>query len=312
MHKPFKTIDEQIDLLENEKGLIINSKEYAKYCLSNLNYYRISGYSLTLKKCDKFANNISFEDIMQIYNFDRELKLLLLTYLEDIEISLRTHIAYELGKQDTDPNAHISYMGSNNFISESHYNRFLDDIRADIEHCKEEAFIKHHKRKYGSLLPSWVLVETLSFGKISKFFSSLSVPLQKSISENYYNNIRYTALNNLFEGLVILRNICAHHSRLYNRGISLKPDFSTKEINYLIKQRYESGQIGSSLFFRLLVIIRLSPLPNIKEDIITNIKQLCGKYPFVDLRYYGFKPNWIEIIDTLYNFYGSDNQSPHK
>ena len=91
--KQFKTIDEQIKILES-RGLIIDDREKAKQSLSNLNYYRLSGYTLTLRKNDRFYKNVKFSEVMQIYNFDMELRAALMYLLESIEISMRTYIAY--------------------------------------------------------------------------------------------------------------------------------------------------------------------------------------------------------------------------
>lgn len=302
-HKPFKTIDEQIKILQDERNLIIDDVTEAKHYLSELNYYRLSGYSLTMRKNDSFYNGSKFSDIIQIYKFDKELKLCILKYLEDIEISLRTHVAYELGKQDVDPESTVSYLRPENYASEVHFNNFSTEISGEIGNSKDEAFVKHHKRKYNGVLPVWAMVETLSFGKISTLFASLNIELKKQICDKYYKSIRYTSVANLFEGLVVLRNICAHHARLYNRGITIKPDFAKWEIDYLCEQNYERGQIGSKLFFRLPVIIRLSPDKNITQTIISDINHIHEKYPYVNLKYYGFNKNWENILITLNEMY---------
>ena len=85
--KPFKTIEEQIAILE-DRGLIIEDEDYAKKSLSNLNYYRLSAYTLTLRKDDCFYDNVRFSDVMQIYNFDMELRAALMYLLESIEVSI--------------------------------------------------------------------------------------------------------------------------------------------------------------------------------------------------------------------------------
>lgn len=108
-HKPFKTLDEQLDLLEG-RGLLIQDREFAKGILREENYYRLSGYTLTLRKDDKFYKDVRFEDVMQLYCIDKELRIALMAWLEDIEISLRSHIAYELGKFDVEPDSRMSYL----------------------------------------------------------------------------------------------------------------------------------------------------------------------------------------------------------
>lgn len=294
-HKPFKTIDEQIEVLRS-KGLIIDNEEFAAHALYELNYYRLSGYTLTLRKNDIFYKGITFDDVMQIYNFDKELKVILLKYLEDIEVSLRTHIAYELGKKDIDSDCEVSYRCAENFASDRHFEDFCRDLKNAVGDNKNEAFIKHHNTKYSGVLPVWAMVETLSFGSISRLFASLNIPLQKQICSEHYGGIRYTTITNWLEGLVVLRNLCAHHARLFNRGITFVPKFSSEDINYFVEQGYVKNQIGNRLFFRLLILERLSPLPNIHNLLVSDIKSLQSKYPFVNMSHYGFKPNWEEIL----------------
>lgn len=297
-HKPFKSFDDQINLLQ-QKGLIVDDPEAAHSLLRELNYYRLSGYTLTLRKNDRFYNNISFSDVMQIYNFDKELKGLILKHLEDIEISLRTHIAYELGKLDTDEDSPVSYCRPETFASDEHFNKFQESLKFARIDCKNEAFVKHHETKYSGVLPVWAMVETLSFGAASRLFASLSIPLQKQICSEYYGGLRYVTIANWLEGLVVLRNLCAHHARLINRGIVITPSFSSDDINYLAEQGYEKNQIGNRLFFRLIILERLSPLPDIHTLLVSDIKNLQSKYPFVDISHYGFKPNWEEILFKL-------------
>lgn len=297
-HKPFKTIEEQLVILQN-KGLIINDIDAAKTALTELNYYRLSGYSLTLRKNDKFYKGTTFDDVMQVYLFDRDLKFLLLELLEDIEISLRTHLGYMLGQYDIDPNAPIAYFDEKYYASPEICESILKEIRSAIQDSNNEAFVKHHRTKYNGALPAWAMVETLSFGKASKLFSSLRVDLQKQICKEYYDGRRHTIMNNWFESLVVLRNMCAHKARIINRGITYQPSFSKDENAYFISQGYNSDQIGNRLFFRLIIIGRISPDPYARQRIVDGIKTLCKRYPFVNLKHYGFKPNWEEILHHL-------------
>ena len=294
-NKPFRTIDEQLDILK-ERGLLIYDEDFAKECLRQLNYYRLSGYTLTLRKNDQFYKSITFENIMQIYNFDRQLKLLVLNYLEDIEISLRTHIGYVLGNRDLTQSSNLSYLDPSNYVSTTHYDQIQSELTSAIGDNKNEAFIKHHKSKYNGKLPSWVIVETLSFGTLSRLFSSLNQDIKNEICGDYYNHIRPQVIENIMEGLVVLRNICAHHSRLYNRGIPNTPRMPKPENEFYLKQGYEKNEIGKKLFFRLVMIDRITENKDFMNILISDIKQLSNNYPFVKLSHYGFKTNWHDII----------------
>ena len=95
--KEFKTIDEQLEILRS-RGLSITDDEKAKEFLLHNNYYRISGYSLTLRRNDTFSQNASFQNIVDIYNFDHELRHIILQYIEIIEVRMKSVYTYEFTK----------------------------------------------------------------------------------------------------------------------------------------------------------------------------------------------------------------------
>lgn len=298
-HKPFKTIGEQIELFKI-RGLSIQDEESAAEVLLNTNYYRLSGYTLTLRKDNKFAKGTTFDDVMQIYYFDKDLRALLLKYLEDTEIELRSHIAYELGKMDTDPDEKVSYMKPTTFVTETHFNQFLEDLQSAHKNSSNEAFVKHHDTKYGGVMPVWAMIETLSFGSLSRMFSGLDITLKKQIAQTYYPGLNGKVLDNWFEGLVVLRNACAHRARLFNRGFIMSPNFAKNDDAYFRSQGYDGSQIGKRLFFRLIVLIKISSNPvKTRESLISDIESLCQKYPFVDLKNYGFMKNWKDMFNYL-------------
>lgn len=297
-HKVYKTLDEQVSILVS-RGLFISDKEYAKQKLSSLNYYRLSGYWLTLQKNDTFNKGTSFEDIIDIYDFDKKLKLHILKWLSDIEIELRSHIGYILGEKDNDSTSEIfSYQDKNNFM-DGFFDNIQKSIYEAISDCKDEAFVKHHKNKYGGKFPAWVLVEILSFGKLSKFFDALQPDIKEKIVSNFYPALRKQTLSNYLQGLVILRNTCAHHSRIYNRGLTHKPIFSTQEKAYLEQHSYEKNEIGSKVFFKLVSLIRVSGKEETLIDVIKTIKELHSQFPSVILKHYGFKNNWETILKDM-------------
>lgn len=126
--KPFKSIIEQIDILK-ERGLIIEDIAYAKKVLSRINYYRLSGYTLTLRRNDKFYSNVTLGQVMQIYDFDAKLRVALLYLLEYIEVSFRTHLGYFHSKKY----GPMGYTKKDNFIDEHHYKNFYQEIQKLIE-----------------------------------------------------------------------------------------------------------------------------------------------------------------------------------
>lgn len=176
-----------------------------------------------------------------------------------------------------------------------HFKQFEADLIAARKDNKNEAFVKHHNSKYSGVLPVWAMVETLSFGAVSRLFSSLNISLQKQICEEYYNGLRHSTIANWFEGLVVLCNLCAHHARLVNRSIVFSPAFSSADNAYFESQGYERNQIGNRLSFRLIIIARPSPLrftPALIEEriLLWNRGTLAVKFCYVPLfmiSYYG-------------------------
>ena len=162
--KPFKTIEEQIAILEN-RGLIIDDEDVAKKSLANLNYYRLSAYTLTLRKEDHFYDNVHFSDVMQIYRFDMELRAALMYLLESIEVSMRTYIGYYHAKSF----GALGYYREDSFEDVDRFHKFESDYKSAIEkYGDKEIFVKHHNNIYDGKFPIWVLVELLTLGSLSR------------------------------------------------------------------------------------------------------------------------------------------------
>ena len=181
--KPPKTFNEQIEILKS-RNLKIKDEVKSKRFLKRVNYYRFSAYMLSLKKDDIFYSYVDFEDICDLYQFDKGLRNLLIGIIEDIEISFRTHLAYH--------HAHkygpLGYMKSKNFEDKRYHDKFLIELETDIEKRKDELYVQHHIRKYGSNFPIWVAIETVSFTCLSKLFNNLKVE-DKSFKRILWNTI---------------------------------------------------------------------------------------------------------------------------
>ncbi len=288
-HKPLKpvlSLEAQVDLLQS-RGLIINDTKQAIKILSNVNYYRLSAYSLGLRKDDVFFTEVSFDQIYQLYNFDTKLRHLLLSAIELIEIKFRTKIAYYLAMEY----GAMSYLDVNLFKSNTRHQAFIIEFEREKERQKETAFVKHHMSTYGGIMPVWVAVEICSFGMISKLFSNLKVKYQKNFVQNYLAKPK--GFNDYFISwlrcLVDVRNICAHYGRIYNRILSSSPK---------IPNRFSDADLNLRRIFPLLIVIIL-----LLEDFdtttsfITNIAALVEAHPAVNLSLIGFPDNWRTVLD---------------
>lgn len=229
----------QIERLK-QYGMIINNYDFAKKFLKNHEYYRLSGFCHLFMQNDKFIRNITFEDIVDIYEFDRALRILILEYLYKIEIKLKSIISYYLA----DVYGALSYLDYNNFVSRKFHKSFINTAEREIGRS-DEKFIEHHIKSKNSVFPIWVVFEVLSFGTISKFYKNMKTIDKKNISKLYFNNIDYLYIENWVNVLSNFRNLCAHNSRLYNRKIkhtSIKYDnkliFNNNSDIYMIELKF--------------------------------------------------------------------------
>ncbi len=99
--KPHRTLQQQLSLLQH-RGLIVQNLEVAERYLGHLNYYRLSAYWIPFlenRQTNRFKKGTKFEDVLNLYIFDRELRLLVLDAIERIEVSIRSKWAYYLSQQ---------------------------------------------------------------------------------------------------------------------------------------------------------------------------------------------------------------------
>ncbi|POZ50028.1 Abi family protein [Methylovulum psychrotolerans] len=249
--KPWKSYQDQLDQL-TRRGLMVTDEARALHHLERIGYYRLSGYWFPFRErsgfycplpttdgkkfkrgktdrmvLDEFKTGASFQNAVELYVFDKKLRLLVMDALERIEISLRVDISHSLDKQD--PFAYLNpdlfFEGFAKKLDEqtslSGHHQWLTKQAALISRSKED-FIKHNKTKYGFPLPIWVVCEIWDFGTLSTLFAGMKEADQDAIASKYgASNGRIFA--SWLRSLNYLRNVCAHHSRLWNRNIVDQP-----------------------------------------------------------------------------------------
>ena len=229
---------EQLSLLK-ERGLVVADDAGAVATLQRLNYYRLSGYWYPFRKTkpkgergrfDGFQPDTTLDVIVALYEFDRHLRLLVMSAVERIEVGLRIDIAHQLGARHR--RAHeVPALLDGNFTGKvidrktgkTAYDEWCDKFCKSIAKSKTE-FVKHHVDYYGGHLPIWVAVELWEFGQLSKFFQGMKASDQNHIATRYglpHGKI----LASWLRTLNFLRNVSAHHARLWNGNITAVPSF---------------------------------------------------------------------------------------
>ena len=215
-NKPPLTYAQQVDLLAG-RGLIVSNRDKAEEFLSQVNYYRFSAYCLPFESSrHRFKSNVKFDDIHKLYEFDRQLRFLIDEALEIIEISVRTAITYGL----THKYGPFVHEDSVKFYSGFDHKEWIEKVHQEIERSKE-TFIKHYHGKYEGFpkLPFWMAVEVMSFGILSQLYHNLCREDQINIAKAI--GLHSKVLSSWLHTFTYIRNICAHHSRIWNRELAI-------------------------------------------------------------------------------------------
>lgn len=216
----------------------------ALHFLRFIGYYRLSAYALPFQQAgaalnlglpDKpFLPGASFEDLLRLYVFDRELRLLVMDAIERIEVAVRTCLANEMAERH---GAHW-FMEARHFQPRFAHRRFLAKLEEELrikapshpptgQH--HEPFINHYYQTYGDpyLPPVWMVAEMQSLGVWSRVFGSLQQTAERRAIAAHFG-VDEQVFQTWTHALTHLRNLCAHHSRLWNRRFVIRPKIARK------------------------------------------------------------------------------------
>lgn len=284
--KPPLTYQQQIDQLKG-RGLDIENEQKALHLLENISYYRLSGYWFPLladKKAHVFKPDSKLQTAFNLYCFDRELRQLVLAELEKIEVAVRAKISYVLSHK----HGPFWFQDQSIFNNPVKHAETLTKISDEFRRSDEE-FIHAFKNKYTNQLPpSWMTMEITSFGAMSQLYKNLKPGREKREIAHFFglsDSIFVTWLHSI----VYLRNVCAHHTRLWNRAMSIRPQMP----NAPRKTWLQNTQIHNNrTYFILSMVAYLLQTVNPHNRFIQKFKDLLNKYSNVDTKALGFPANW--------------------
>lgn len=283
--------EKQVNRLRDHK-MHIDNPTYAKSVLEEINYYRFTGYALEFRKdkCDSnFIDGTYFDMIYDIYKFDEELRLLLLEYLLKIEIYYRTKISYGFSMNKCKKSPHDQHYNIDNYYNKNSIHKIWIAIKREIGYNKDSDVVKHHNSNYDEKMPLWVLVELISFSNLSKYYNSLYTSEQKIIANSVgFNN---NNLSNWLHCMSVLRNMCAHNNRLYNK--TYKP--ATKLTRGFLK--FNPDLKNNSLFAYIIILSRMLPNKIIKKEFKKSFTNLINDYKDkVNLSNIGLVDNYTDLL----------------
>lgn len=286
------TIKQQIEQLK-QRGLEITEEDNGEHYLKHISYYRLAGYWWPMQS-DKvehiFKKGSRFRDVINLYNFDRELRILLFDVIEKIEISLRTKLIYHLS-HEFDP---WWFQDTTLFISIPELIKTLSNIEEEISRSKD-IFIKEHQKKHkddGRFPPAWKSLELTSFGSLSKLYGNLKNTIKsKDIIAAEYGTVNHTYLPSWLQSITQIRNYCAHHSRLWNRNLPGRPKLLSKPpLSWIIDVPKEHEY--QMLYIHLCCMKYLLNVIQPDNKFTSSLQYLLDKYPNVDLNALGMKSGW--------------------
>lgn len=273
------TLDKQLEILQ-ERGMEFSTEaeiDKAKEILMDIGYYRLGFYWYYFQDTEThiFKDKIKLNDIVDLYYFDFDLKMLLLRYIYRIEVHFRTQLVYHASNHYSDNNTWYvdPKIVDNNILKE--FNNIYFNLKT-----KNKILIKHHNKYTCDYAPAWKVFEFLTFGQTFKFYSNLKNDELKKTICGVYGFRDISLLNNYFTALINIRNICSHNGILFDynqpNGIKRIPN-----LNYRVKTG-NTTNLNASIRLLLFILSKISK--NRAEQLEIDLKHLFqdNQNPLVD------------------------------
>lgn len=287
-NKPALSYAEQLQKLK-DRGLIIDNEIEFLELLEKKSYYRLSGYWYPLlsdKEKHLFKPKSHFNTAFELYLFDKLLRQLVIKELEKIEIAVRAKMIY-IFSHEFGP---FWYAEPKNFKNRSKHSEIRSKI--SVEYQRSDAqFVHSFKLNYRNPFPpSWIAFEIISFGAISKLYSEFKPTRSKRVVADYFGLDTKTFASWLHV-LVYVRNVCAHHSRLWNRVMRIQPVIPRNPKNqWLANTEIKNNRV----YFALSMILYLLESINESNSMVNDFKKLLETHPNASPTAMGFPSDWAK------------------
>lgn len=301
MAKPYKSYDDLLAFLQNDKNLIIEDMDAARHVLTKTSYFSlISGYKDTFKNptTGKYIDGTTFEDIYRLYRFDHELRSIFLKYMLIAERSVKSSLAYHFSA--TYGELQKEYTSSSHYVITSANKReikkLLDIFQYQLTRNTDHAYINHYKTKHQNV-PLWIMVQVLTLGQLSHMFDYLKATVPIKVC-NDFHHIARKDMHSFLSIVTKHRNACAHGDRFFNYVTkdSITDTLIHKKLHISqMNGRYQNGK--NDVFSEVIILKYLLD----KEDFryfYYELKYCLKKQnPGNDiLQMMGFPENWMSIL----------------
>lgn len=297
--KPYVSPSNLVKLLKS-RGLVINDDLRAESYLKNIGYYRLSAYMHPFLKWPKnyhrFKDNATFDKVLNLYRFDKKLRVLLFNEIEKIEIAFREAVANITAKLSGD----IFWIcEAQHFRNQAAYAKTFSLIDTEYKKSTED-FIKHFKNKYSNAYaPAWIIAEIIPFGTMIQLYKNLANQrIRKQISMEFF--LQPQVLESWMTNLVLTRNACCHHSRIWNKVNLILP----ADIKHIIQPWITHPTSKDRIYFNICIVKFFLNIISPGNDFKTKLITLFDRFPAIDLKAMGFpsawktEPLWIHTENT--------------
>lgn len=291
--KPPLSIEQQIGLLQSRGMTIANPDRAARY-LAHINYYRLRAYWMpfedTAERTDehRFRAGTTFNEILTLYLFDRKFRLLVMEAVERLEISFRTRFAHELALK-YGSHAHLDAAL---FRRTDLHRQLLDSLRGEIARS-QETFIEHYRMTYDDpdLPPIWAICEVMTFGQLSIWFKNLKRRSDRNAIARIYA-IDEVILGSFMHHLTHIRNLTAHHCRLWNRRLVFTMTIPALPVELAGMFNRRSDR---NIYNTLVMLGYLLKLISIGTSWSVRMRRLIDKYVPDKTDFMGFPEGWRDL-----------------
>ena len=285
--KQYVSARDLVSLLKS-RGLSIADSDKAERYLEFIGYYRLSAYMYPFLRMPKeqhiYKQDASFDKVMQLYRFDKKLRLLIFNEIEKIEVAIRSVIINTCSEITGTP---FWMTERSYFTDEKKFQHTKELIDAELSRSRED-FISHFKQTYSdNYPPAWMLAEILPFGVITKIYNNIKAArIKKNISQKF--GLQVAPFESWLTIITLTRNACCHHARVWNKHNTIRPMIPNRMINTWITLPTDSLRI----YFNLCIIRYFLNIISPQNDVKYKIDALLAEYPNIDVKAMGFPNGW--------------------
>jgi abortive infection bacteriophage resistance protein len=315
--KPWLPVDEQIDRLVGH-GVEVEDRDRAASILAAIGYYRLTGYLYPFRKAEQYTDDegrsrtrvlsvyrpgTSLRHAEDIIDFDRRLRMLVMDGVERIEVAVRMRIGYVLGRTsafahenpDCFTEAFTSQSTDARSPKPSKHVQWLQRVN-DRKASSDEQFVEHFRQKYDDRMPVWALTEILELGHLSGLYRGMNQQDAEEVAAAFGVPTK-KIMSSWIASLNYVRNVAAHHARLFNRKLQNAPSRPQRgqipSLDHLRDEQTAKGVFGT--YNALAVIAHLLASIDADTEWATRLAALLREFPTshaLTIKSMGAPPDW--------------------